>query len=80
MPLLGLADTAVIGNLGNLAQLGAIAVWRNYREDPRQGLDAYLAAYEKWKGLVASEIGDDKEKFREALWREVYSKVDPESL
>ncbi len=25
VPLLGLADTAVIGNLGNLAQLGAIA-------------------------------------------------------
>ena len=49
-------------------------------EDPEAILDAYLAAYEKWQGLVADEIGDDREKFREVLWREVYSKVDPESL
>lgn len=26
------------------AQLGAIAVWKNYKEDPKRGLDAYLNA------------------------------------
>jgi oligoendopeptidase F len=26
------------------AQLGAIAVWKNYKEDPKKGLDGYLAA------------------------------------
>ena len=49
-------------------------------ENPGPILDAYLAAYEKWKGLVDDEIGDDQQKFRDALWREVYSKVDPEAL
>ncbi|MEM7658407.1 MAG: M3 family oligoendopeptidase [Bacteroidota bacterium] len=27
-----------------IAQLGSIAVWRNYKADPQQGLDQYLAA------------------------------------
>jgi oligoendopeptidase F len=27
-----------------LAQLGAIAVWRNYRKDPKKGLDDYMHA------------------------------------
>lgn len=49
-------------------------------KDPEAILDYYLAAYEKWKGLVANEIGEDPAKFREALWREVYSRVDPEAL
>lgn len=49
-------------------------------KDPEKILDAYLAAYKKWQGLVKDGIGDDKEKFRQALWDEVYSKVDPESL
>lgn len=49
-------------------------------ENPEAILDAYLAAYEKWKGIVDSEVGTDPAKFREALWREVYSKVDPEAL
>ena len=26
------------------AQLGAIAIWKNFKEDPRKGLDGYLAA------------------------------------
>lgn len=49
-------------------------------KDPERILDAYLKAYDKWKALVKDEIGNDREKFREVLWREVYSKVDPESL
>ncbi len=48
--------------------------------EPDKILDAYLAAYEKWKGIIDNEVGDDREKFREALWREVYAKVDPEKL
>lgn len=49
-------------------------------ENPEAILDYYLAAYEKWKGIVADEVGTDPAKFRAALWREVYSKVDPEAL
>ena len=26
------------------AQLGAIAIWKNYKKDPKQGLEGYLAA------------------------------------
>jgi hypothetical protein len=48
-------------------------------KDPEAILDFYLAAYEKWKGIMA-KIGDDREKFTQALMDEVYSKVDPESL
>jgi oligoendopeptidase F len=25
-----------------MAQLGAISVWKNYKNDPKKGLDAYL--------------------------------------
>lgn len=42
-------------------------------------VSAYLEAAEKWKGLSA-EIGTDIDKFTQALWDEVYSKVDPGSL
>jgi TRAP-type transport system periplasmic protein len=42
-------------------------------------LDAYLASYEKWKGIMA-QIGDDRERYIEALKREIYDKLDPESL
>lgn len=49
-------------------------------KEPEKILDYYLSAYEKWKRIVAEEVGDDQAKFREALWREVYSKVDPEAL
>ncbi|MGH6925766.1 MAG: C4-dicarboxylate TRAP transporter substrate-binding protein [Propylenella sp.] len=48
-------------------------------KNPEAILDFYLAAYEKWKKIV-DEIGGDRAKFEEALTREVYSKVDPESL
>jgi TRAP-type transport system periplasmic protein len=49
-------------------------------KDPGKILDFYLASYEKWKKLVADEGLTDKQKFQDALWREVYSKVDPENL
>lgn len=48
--------------------------------DAKGIMDAYLAAYDKWKGIIDNEVGDDRQKFRDALWREVYSKVDPENL
>jgi TRAP-type C4-dicarboxylate transport system substrate-binding protein len=48
-------------------------------ENPEAILDAYLAAYDKWKALIA-ENGDDRDTFRQLLWDEVYSKVDPEAL
>ncbi|MHA6344413.1 TRAP transporter substrate-binding protein DctP [Roseivivax sp. CAU 1761] len=49
-------------------------------ENPEAILDAYLAAFEKWKGIIDSEVGSDRDKFRDALWSEVYSKVDPGAL
>lgn len=49
-------------------------------QNPEAILDFYLAAYEKWKGIVDNETGEDPAKYREALWREIYSKVDPEKL
>ncbi|GIX15562.1 MAG: hypothetical protein KatS3mg118_3521 [Paracoccaceae bacterium] len=53
------------------------------REFGVEGVEAmvrdYLATAEKWRGLSA-EIGTDIEKFAEVLWREVYSKVDPNAL
>lgn len=48
-------------------------------ENPEEFLDAYDTALEKWRGLSA-KIGTDVEAFEAALWEEVYSKVDPESL
>ena len=47
--------------------------------DPDAILDAYAKAIEKWRGL-SKDIGRDPDKFTEALWREVYSKLDPEKL
>lgn len=49
-------------------------------EDPQAILDHYLASYAKWIDIIADEVGEDKQKFRDVLWREVYSKVDTESL
>ncbi|RVV99816.1 hypothetical protein EKE94_03855 [Mesobaculum littorinae] len=48
-------------------------------EDPEALIDAYLAAYEKWKG-ISEEIGRDRDAFRDALDREIYSKVDPDEM
>jgi TRAP-type transport system periplasmic protein len=47
--------------------------------DPDAILDAYAKAVTKWQAL-SKEIGRDPEKFTEALWREVYSKLDPSKL
>lgn len=47
-------------------------------ENPEAILDAYLASYEKWKGLVSNDA--DRDTFRKLLWDEVYSKVNAEDL
>src|SRR5262245_22204477 len=47
--------------------------------DPGAILDAYAKATEKWQKL-SKDIGRDPDKLTEALWREVYSKLDPEKL
>ncbi len=47
--------------------------------DPDAILDAYAEATEKWQKL-SKGIGRDPDKFTDALWREVYSKLDPEKL
>ena len=48
-------------------------------KDPEAILDAYAKATEKWQKL-SKDIGRDPDKFTEALWREVYSKLDPAKL
>jgi TRAP-type C4-dicarboxylate transport system substrate-binding protein len=47
--------------------------------DAQAVLDYYTAAYERWQGLL-DEKGRDRDSFRELLWQEVFSKVDPEAL
>ena len=47
--------------------------------DPGAVLDAYAAARKKWTGL-SKGIGRDIDKFTDAIWNEVYSKVDPAAL
>lgn len=48
-------------------------------KNPEAILDALDAAMTKWRKL-SKQIGHDKAKFIEALKREVYDKVDPETL
>jgi TRAP-type transport system periplasmic protein len=47
--------------------------------NPEAILDAYAKATVKWQGL-SKDIGRDPDKFTDALWREVYSKLDPAKL
>ena len=49
-------------------------------KNPEAILDFYLASYEKWKKIISDEGIDTRDKLAAALQREVYSKVDPESL
>jgi TRAP-type C4-dicarboxylate transport system substrate-binding protein len=69
-----------------MAQYKAIERERNARvakgfgvADPDGILDAYAKAAEKWRSL-SKDIGRDPDKLTEALWREVYSKLDAEQL
>jgi TRAP-type transport system periplasmic protein len=48
-------------------------------QDPGAILDAHARNVEKWQKL-SKDIGRDPAKLEEALWREVYSKLDPEKL
>jgi TRAP-type C4-dicarboxylate transport system substrate-binding protein len=45
-------------------------------KDPAPIIAAYEKSFEKWKGL-SKGIGRDVGKFTDAIWNEVYSKVDP---
>ena len=45
-------------------------------KDPAPIFAAYEKAFEKWQGL-SKGIGRDVGKFADAIWTEVYSKVDP---
>ncbi|RVV99815.1 hypothetical protein EKE94_03850 [Mesobaculum littorinae] len=58
-------------NIGNARDAGV--------EAPEPILDAYLASFDRWKGLLDDE-GRDSDTFRRLLWDEVYSKVDPDAL
>ena len=48
-------------------------------QNPAAIVDAYGRAVVKWQKL-SKGIGRDIDKFTDALWREIYSKVDPEKL
>jgi TRAP-type transport system periplasmic protein len=47
--------------------------------DPGAVLDAYATALKKWSGL-SKGIGRDIDKFADAIWTEIYAKVDPAKL
>lgn len=47
--------------------------------DPGAILDAYAAALKKWS-VLSKGIGRDIDKFTDAIWTEVYAKVDPAKL
>lgn len=46
---------------------------------PEAILDAYAKATDKWQKL-SKDIGRDPDKFTDALWREIYAKLDPAKL
>jgi TRAP-type C4-dicarboxylate transport system substrate-binding protein len=48
-------------------------------KDPAAIIAAYDKAREKWSAL-AKDIGTDIDKFADAIWREIYSKVDPAKI
>ncbi|MFV0244723.1 MAG: C4-dicarboxylate ABC transporter substrate-binding protein [Qingshengfaniella sp.] len=48
-------------------------------EDPGALLDAYFGNVEKWTGIMA-DLGNDIEAVSQALWDEVFAKVDPSAL
>ena len=48
-------------------------------KDPKAIIDAYDKAFKKWQGL-SKDIGLDVEKFKAALSREIYSKLDPDKI
>lgn len=48
-------------------------------KQPAEILDFYLASYARWQKLL-DERGRDHDSIVKAIWDEIYSKVDPESL
>jgi len=48
-------------------------------KDPAPIIAAYEKSFEKWKGLSKS-IGKDTKKLGDAIWNEVYSKIDVEKF
>lgn len=48
-------------------------------KDPGRILQAYDKTLAKWQRL-SKKIGDNQAKFEAALWREIYSKLDPSKL
>ncbi|MCC2098447.1 MAG: hypothetical protein KDJ29_16245 [Hyphomicrobiales bacterium] len=48
-------------------------------KDPKAIIDAYARAFKKWQGL-SKDIGLDVGKFRAALSREIYDKLDPDKI
>jgi TRAP-type C4-dicarboxylate transport system substrate-binding protein len=47
--------------------------------DPAAIIDAYASARQRW-GARSKEIGRDIDKFTDAIWEQIYSKVDPAQL
>lgn len=48
-------------------------------KDPGAIVDAYAAAYKEWHKLSPS-IGRNIDKFADAIWDQIYSKIDPDKL
>ncbi len=49
-------------------------------KNPQQILDAYEKNYAKWEKIVQTEVKGDQAAYEKALWREIYSKLDPAKM
>lgn len=48
-------------------------------KDPKKVIDAYLRNLDKWQKIMAG-VGSSADAFDQALWANLYSKLDPEKL
>lgn len=48
-------------------------------KDADKLLEAHLADLKKWEAITKG-MGDDVDKFSDAIWREIYSKLDPDRI
>ncbi|MGE3644794.1 MAG: TRAP transporter substrate-binding protein DctP [Beijerinckiaceae bacterium] len=71
---------AVVNKFDEEQQKINLAAAKRFRvKDGEKVIAAYRKNVEKWKGFE-KEIGRDIQKFADILWREAYSKVDPDKL
>ena len=71
---------AVVAKFDDEQQKINLAAAKRFRvKDGEKVIAAYRKNLEKWKGFE-KEIGRDIQKFADILWREAYSKIDPDKI